>query len=460
VTVGLADRSATRELPSEHAVQGDLSARTEDGSPLSCSVGIMAYNEEANIAAAIEAVLEQRLETVELAEVVVVASGCTDGTVDIVNDVASDDPRVRLIVQERREGKASAVNLFIGAARSPVLLMVSADVLVEEGTIEALVEHFADPAVGMVGGHPIPINDEATFLGHAVHLLWRLHDQVARESPKLGEIVAFRNVVPSIPFDTPVDEISIQALITQLGYQLVYEPRAIVFNRGPTTVGDFLRQRRRIHAGHLKIRSQQSYEASTMSVRRIGPLLLRSGSFSTPRTAFWTAGTVALEATARALGHYDSARRQSHHVWAMATTTKHDIADGATVQEEQSVLVFHIVNFHRHELELGMRATRRLTQRVLRSVQEALGPHAVVSPQQNGTVIALLAGNREEAERIAASLVEGFAESVSVAGSPRSGSPVQLACGIIAFSQVGQPLVKSIPDPVPEGDLAPVGAPG
>jgi hypothetical protein len=51
-------------------------------------------------------------------------------------------------------------------------------------------------------------------------------------------MVAFRNVVPSIPLDTAVDEISIQAIVTQLGYRLVYEPQAIVFNRGPSTVRD------------------------------------------------------------------------------------------------------------------------------------------------------------------------------------------------------------------------------
>ena len=96
-------------------------------------------------------------------------------------------------------------------------------------------------------------------MGHAVHLQWRLHDRIARQSPKLGEIVAFRNVVPSIPLDTAVDELSIQGLVAHLGYRLVYEPDAVVYNRGPTTVGDFLRQRRRIYAGHLRIRDQQDY---------------------------------------------------------------------------------------------------------------------------------------------------------------------------------------------------------
>src|SRR5439155_17153747 len=236
--------------------------------------------------------------------------------------------------------------------------------------------HFQDPAVGMVGGHPIPVNDEATFLGHAVHLLWRLHDRLARQSPKLGEIVAFRNVVPSIPLDTAVDEISIQALITQLGYRLVYEPAAIVYNRGPTTIGDFLRQRRRIYAGHLRIVEQQGYEAPTMSTSRVLRALLGSGSFMTPRALVWSIGTVGLEATARGLGHYDVARHRPQHVWEMCATTKDHIADAANGQ--QNVLVFHIVNFNRQQLELGVQATRQLTQRVRDQIKRAAGPSAIV----------------------------------------------------------------------------------
>src|SRR5204863_6446333 len=157
--------------------------------------------------------------------------------------------------------------------------------LVKDGTIDALLRHFEDPTVGMVGGHPTPVNSETTFLGHAVHLQWRLHDRIARETPKLGEIVAFRNVVPSIPLDTPVDEISIQALVEQLGYRLVYEPQAIVYNRGPTTVRDFLRQRRRIYAGHLRVADQQGYSAPTMSSARLLRTPLRSRALLSPRGA-------------------------------------------------------------------------------------------------------------------------------------------------------------------------------
>ena len=73
---------------------------------LTCSIGVMAYNEQANIAAALDSILSQRLANGHITEVIVVASGCSDRTCVIVADIARHDPRVHLIEQQRREGKA------------------------------------------------------------------------------------------------------------------------------------------------------------------------------------------------------------------------------------------------------------------------------------------------------------------------------------------------------------------
>jgi GGDEF domain-containing protein len=404
----------------------------------------MAYNEEANIAQALGSILRQDPAGERIAEVIVVASGCEDRTVEIVAGIASREPRVRVIEQARREGKASAVNLFIGAAKSPVLVLVSADVRVEDGAFDALMRHFVDPGVGMVGGRPIPVNGTGTFLGHAVHLQWRLHDRIARHSPKLGEMVAFRNVVPSIPLDTAVDELSIQALVTQLGYRLVYEPQAAVYNRGPATVQDFLRQRRRIYAGHLRIRDQQAYAAPTMSAWRAGRALLGPELFASPRAALWSLGTVGLEATARALGRYDVVRgHRSHTVWEMCNTTKQHIDDAASALH--IVAVFHIVNFQRLELEIGLHASRQLARRVTDRIQQALGSAVTVSAQGAGTAVALLRGERAAAEQAAGAIVQLFEATPVTYNGRGTSTPVTLACGLIAFPQPGSLQPASAP---------------
>jgi cellulose synthase/poly-beta-1,6-N-acetylglucosamine synthase-like glycosyltransferase len=87
---------------------------------------------------------------------VVVASGCTDGTEDIVREYVAIDPRVRPLTQARKEGKASAVNLLLRNTECEVVVLESADTLPLEDAIEALVSPMTDPRVGVVGGTTRP----------------------------------------------------------------------------------------------------------------------------------------------------------------------------------------------------------------------------------------------------------------------------------------------------------------
>ena len=421
-----------------------------------CSVGVMAYNEEANIADSLASITAQQLTGGRrVAELIVVASGCEDKTCAIVADIASQDSRIRLIDEPHRQGKAAAINAFIDAARSPLLVLVSADLLVKDGALDALLSHFDDPTVGMVGGHPTPVNDETTFLGHAVHLQWRLHDRISVKSPKLGEMVAFRSVVPSIPLDTAVDELSLQAIVGQLGYRLVYEPRAIVYNRGPATVADFLRQRRRIYAGHLRVRKQQGYSAPTMSSWVIARALRGSGSFATPKAALRTIGTILLEGCARALGTYDVIRRRQGHMWEISPSTKQHVSADAHADHPHNVAVFHIVDFHRQRLEVGAHASRQLTRRVADHVRQDFGSAAIVSIiQQTGTVIATLPGNRADADLAARQVVRRFESTQVRLNDCGAAAPPTLAYAIVAFPSAGPSLATAVPGPAHHSDRA------
>src|SRR3954447_13505646 len=78
----------TREsILSEPALQ----TNTDRAVGLECSVGVMAYNEEANIAQALESILGQDLTAGRIAEAIVVASGCEDRTAEIVAEIAAHD---------------------------------------------------------------------------------------------------------------------------------------------------------------------------------------------------------------------------------------------------------------------------------------------------------------------------------------------------------------------------------
>jgi cellulose synthase/poly-beta-1,6-N-acetylglucosamine synthase-like glycosyltransferase len=282
----------------------------------------MAYNEEANIGQLLRALLDQRTSTCVIQEILILASGCTDNTESIVRTFANQDPRIKLLTQSRREGKASAINLFLHHASTDILVMVGADTIPSPNSIQKLVEPFTDPEVGMTGGHPIPVNDPTTFMGFAVHLLWELHHQVALKNPKLGELTAFRRAFQRIPINSAVDEASMETLIFGQGFQLRYVPNAIVHNCGPKTINDFLRQRRRIHAGHLRIRQRQGYRVSTMSGLNIVHALARAWQWNW-RFVLWTPAVIALEMSGRLLGWIDfRLRKRDHAIWEIAATTK------------------------------------------------------------------------------------------------------------------------------------------
>lgn len=282
----------------------------------------MAYNEESNIGPLLQALLNQRLRTVSIERIVVVASGCTDRTEEIVAEFCERDNRVKLIRQPRREGKASAINLFLRRNNYEVIVLHSADTLPTPDTIEHLVRPFADPEVGMTGGRPVPTNDPRHFMGYIVHLLWRLHHRISLHRPKMGELIAFRNIFRQIPYDSAVDEASIEPLIRGQGLKLLYIPEAIVYNKGPETVHDFLKQRRRIFAGHLYVKDTLGYRVSTMNGLRILWFFLQEMRPDW-RYFLWGPAAIFLEAWARFLGMWDyTIWKRKPFVWPVAETTK------------------------------------------------------------------------------------------------------------------------------------------
>ncbi len=297
-----------------------------------CCIGVMAYNEEANIRQMLQALLVQKTEKVSIDEIVVVASGCTDRTEDIVREYEALDPRVRLLTQTCKEGKASAVNLLLRNTDREVIVLESADTLPLEHTIEALVSPMSDPAVGMVGGRPSPTNAPDHFMGYAAHLLWDLHHQVALRHPKLGELIAFRNIFYQIPFNSAVDEASIEPLIVGQGLRLHYSAAALVLNKGPETVRDFLKQRRRIFAGHLYLKETLGYRVSTMGAVRLAWLFLKNLRWDW-RWFCWAPGVAALEVYVRLMGTYDYVIcKRNPYNWAVVESTK-QLSDVTKVPE-------------------------------------------------------------------------------------------------------------------------------
>jgi GGDEF domain-containing protein len=168
----------------------------------------------------------------------------------------------------------------------------------------------------------------------------------------------------------------------------------------------------------------------------------------------WSVATVGLEVVARALGSYDVARRRSQHVWQISPTTKRSIAEGANGQGLNNVLVFHIADYHRLQLEFGAHAGRQLTRRAADRVRDDLGPETTVAAKDSGTIVALVGGDRDRAQQIAQAVVRDFEEAPATRIGHGAIVNLGIACGVIAFPQAGPPLAQSIPVPVLEAGPA------
>lgn len=311
---------------------------------LICSVGVTAYNEEENIGPLLAALLDQHLHRVELAEIIVVASACTDRTVPIVKEYMARDPRIKLIEQEKREGKTSAVNLFLAAAMHDICVLESGDTLPHEYAVEHMVRMFVDPDVGMVGAHKVAVNTPDHIAGLLSHVRLRMEHELCLEIPRLGEMIAFRKVFDQIPRDVAMDEAFVEALVVRMGLQVRYAPDAIVYSTGPTTVVDFVRQRRRNHAGHLYLKHKYGYAVSSIQNGRVARIALKElwGIVQLVWVLFLLG---VIEGWSRMLGWYDFAiRRDRHVVWDMAWSQKqnvHEVRNANQKREDSFAMRSH-----------------------------------------------------------------------------------------------------------------------
>lgn len=237
---------------------------------LSVSVCICAYNEADNIEQTIRSVYSQRTDGFEIADVIVVSSGSTDGTDNIVRDLMQTFQSLRLIRQETRMGKNSAVNEFLDGKRAPISVLLNADnILRDETTLASLISPLCDERVGIVGGHPVPTNDPKTLMGFVAHLMWAKHHRSSMMRPQIGELVAFRDVDIRLPTDMQSDEAIMKMELEKRGYISVYAPDAVILNRGPETASDFIKQRTRVIVGEEFMRKKYGYYVPAQDTRLI-----------------------------------------------------------------------------------------------------------------------------------------------------------------------------------------------
>jgi glycosyltransferase involved in cell wall biosynthesis len=121
-----------------------------------------AFNSDAYVGRAIESILNQTHEDLEL----IIGDDCsTDSTWEIINDYARRDPRIKIFRNEENAGSATTINRAVGMAEAPVIAaMDSDDISVPHRLARQLALLGEQPEIAVVGSYVSHINEDEEVL--------------------------------------------------------------------------------------------------------------------------------------------------------------------------------------------------------------------------------------------------------------------------------------------------------
>lgn len=234
----------------------------------SLTIGIPAYNEEANIAVLINELLEQKSQTYVLESIVVASDGSSDRTVEIVKSFNSN--RVQVLDNKDRKGAAARQNQLIEYADSDILVLMNADIkLGDSDFIQKLVDKIQEGA-DLVSPNMLCVPPTGVFesiVAFGLHL--KNH---AFENYKKGNNIytchgaarAFsKQLYKKFRFATSISEDANSYLYAVTnGFKYAYADKATCYIKSAGTYKDHLRQSTRNFNG-MKI-LQTKYEPSVV----------------------------------------------------------------------------------------------------------------------------------------------------------------------------------------------------
>jgi rhamnosyltransferase len=215
------------------------------------SILVLTKNEARNIGSCLEAVYAQR--EADPFEVVVVDSGSTDETLEIVRRFSA-----RIVqISEEAFHHAGTRNLAASLAKGEILVYLVADATpVSDTWLQSLIVNFDDPAVGAVYGRQLPKPGASFEREDALDTLYGEQKIVKDPAHRNGlgyRFYHFSDVNAAIrrtvwqasrfPEELKVfEDMGIAKKILDRGWKIVYEPRATVFHsHSHSTIGLFKR---------------------------------------------------------------------------------------------------------------------------------------------------------------------------------------------------------------------------
>jgi glycosyltransferase involved in cell wall biosynthesis len=145
---------------------------TPPGPGTGLSIFFPAYNDSGTIASVVIAALRTARRLTPDHEVIVVNDGSADGTAEILEELASIYPQVRIVTHERNRGYGGALRSGFASATRELIFYTDGDAQYDPSEMEALWRRF-DQDVDLVNGYKISRSDplHRVIIGRVYHHL-------------------------------------------------------------------------------------------------------------------------------------------------------------------------------------------------------------------------------------------------------------------------------------------------
>lgn len=215
------------------------------------TVGIPAFNEEANIKRLLKSLISQKLPAnFQLEEIKVVSDGSTDKTADKVKSIK--EKRLKLYNYSERLGKNARLNQLFKNLSGDILVLFDADTLISDQKVLAnLTKPFSQiEKLGLVAGNAQPLEAKTLIeeaVNNFIHSLNFMKSRINMGNNIFsvrGPIIAMSKEFVgrvTLPLNVP-DDRYLYLKCLQLGFNFFYSDKASVFFRSPQTLKDQINQ--------------------------------------------------------------------------------------------------------------------------------------------------------------------------------------------------------------------------